>query len=420
MSQKTIQFNPSFLSMSGSKSSANKTLKKGRKEKPVITMNPNKVKKQLIDKIKTFQLKEKENDILEKTKDEERKMNIEKDFNDDFNNSFKFLEELSKREKEKNNNKLNRKKNHTLKAGKIENEIKMQIETELPPEMKIPFKSSFNQKVVYSLNPPVSAQVVPASLVPAQTVSDQSVSASLVPASLVPAQSVSAQVVPAPQVSVQTVSAPLVIKQPVSAPQVIAQPPPPQYSNLKNSVLPTFRQWKNSTQKNYESHQEKPSIKIDDYELNNEKTERAIALENIKNEYKKNNTNIIGDGKENVYDKEIIQLTVEEPPVINKQIPKKRRHRITKTHKYTLGRKGDKVSVLIKNAKTRKLVQHELALLKQKGIPEIKTFLRKKNLLKVGSDAPNDVLRQIYEQSILSGDIENKAKDVLIHNYMNH
>ena len=76
--------------------------------------------------------------------------------------------------------------------------------------------------------------------------------------------------------------------------------------------------------------------------------------------------------------------------------------------------------VLIKNAKTRKLVQHELALLRQKGIPEIKTFLRKKNLLKVGSDAPNDVLRQIYEQSVLSGDVENKAKDVLIHNYMNH
>ena len=50
-------------------------------------MNPNKVKKQLIDKIKTFQLKEKENDILEKTKEEEEKINIEKDFNNDFNNS---------------------------------------------------------------------------------------------------------------------------------------------------------------------------------------------------------------------------------------------------------------------------------------------------------------------------------------------
>jgi hypothetical protein len=29
-------------------------------------------------------------------------------------------------------------------------------------------------------------------------------------------------------------------------------------------------------------------------------------------------------------------------------------------------------------------------------------------------------LRQLYEQSVLSGDIENKASDVLIHNYMNN
>jgi hypothetical protein len=413
MSQKTIQFNPVFLSMSGSKSSANKTLKRERKEKPLITMNPNKVKKQLIEKIKTFQLKEKENDVKEKTKEEEEKINIEKEFNNDFNNSVKFLEELSKNQKEKSNNKINRKKNKTLKAGKIENEIKLQIETELPPEMKIPFKSSYSVSA-----PPVLARQVsvPQAQVSAQQVSvpQAQVSAQQVSAPQVLAHQVSAQPVLAQQVSVQPVSAP-----PVSAPPVLAQPPAPQYSNLKNSVLPTFRQWKNSTQKNYNPQQEKPSIKIDDYEKNIEPSERSIALETIKNKYNENKYN------ENKYNTELTDLTeipiinndtVEEEPIINK----KRRHRITKTRKYTLGRTGSKVSVLIKNAKTRKLVQHELALLRQKGIPEIKTFLRKKNLLKVGSDAPNDVLRQIYEQSVLSGDVENKAKDVLIHNYMNH
>jgi hypothetical protein len=396
MSQKTIQFNPVFLSMSGSKSSANKTLKKERKEKPLITMNPNKVKKQLIEKIKTFQLKEKENDIKEKTKEEEEKINIEKEFNNDFNNSVKFLEELSKNQKEKSNNKINRKKNKTLKAGKIENEIKMQIETELPPEMKIPFKSSYSVSA-----PPVLAQPVLAQPVLAQPVLAQPVLAQQAQVS-------------APQTLAQPVLEKTVSAQQVSAQPVLAQPPAPQYSNLKNSVLPTFRQWKNSTQKNYNPQQEKPSIKIDDYEKNIEPSERSIALETIKNKY-----------NENKYNTEITDLT--EIPIINNDtveaepiINKKRRHRITKTRKYTLGRTGSKVSVLIKNAKTRKLVQHELALLRQKGIPEIKTFLRKKNLLKVGSDAPNDVLRQIYEQSVLSGDIENKAKDVLIHNYMNH
>jgi hypothetical protein len=420
MSQKTIQFNPVFLSMSGSKSSANKTLKREKKEKPLITMNPNKVKKQLIEKIKTFQLKEKENDVKEKTKEEEEKINIEKEFNNEFNNSVKFLEELSKNQKEKSNNKINRKKNKTLKAGKIENEIKMQIETELPPEMKIPFKSSYSVST-----PQASAQQT---LAPQAQVSAPQAQVSVPQAQVsVPQAQVS---VPQAQVSVSPVLAKPVLAKPVlektvSVPPVLAQPPAPQYSNLKNSVLPTFRQWKNSTQKNYNPQQEKPSIKIDDYEKNIEQSQRSIALETIKNKYNENkyNENKYNENKYNTENTELTEEipiinndTVEEEPIINK----KRRHRITKTRKYTLGRTGSKVSVLIKNAKTRKLVQHELALLRQKGIPEIKTFLRKKNLLKVGSDAPNDVLRQIYEQSVLSGDVENKAKDVLIHNYMNH
>ena len=77
------------------------------------------------------------------------------------------------------------------------------------------------------------------------------------------------------------------------------------------------------------------------------------------------------------------------------------------------------MSVLIKNSQTRRKIQTEQALLKQKSILDIKNHLRSNNLLKVGSNAPSDVLRHLYEQSILAGQIENKAKDTLIHNYFN-
>ena len=105
-------------------------------------------------------------------------------------------------------------------------------------------------------------------------------------------------------------------------------------------------------------------------------------------------------------------------PAYKPTMPK--RKRITRTVKYKLGKhKNGTVSVLIKNSQTRRKIQTEQADLKQKSILDVKNFLRSKNLLKVGSAAPNDVLRQIYEQSILAGQVENKSKDTLIHNYFN-
>ena len=85
--------------------------------------------------------------------------------------------------------------------------------------------------------------------------------------------------------------------------------------------------------------------------------------------------------------------------------------------KYNLGKKGKHISVLIKNNNTRKKIKHEQSLLRQKPMQEIKEYLRTKNLIKSGTLAPNDVLREMYEKAILSGDIHNKSKDTLIHNF---
>ena len=84
-----------------------------------------------------------------------------------------------------------------------------------------------------------------------------------------------------------------------------------------------------------------------------------------------------------------------------------------------MGKKGKKIGVLIKNRHTRKKIAHEQSLLKKQGILEVKNYLRKHNLLKCGSNSPNDVLRQMYEQAVLCGDIHNTSKDVLLHNYLN-
>ena len=180
--------------------------------------------------------------------------------------------------------------------------------------------------------------------------------------------------------------------------------------------MPTFRQWKNQTQKNTNTYinDNKPLIKIEHNEDDEPMPERSIILENIKKEYKENKEN-----KENEFVPQIRKDTNLLKPPENKKKSIRIKKRITRTKKYTLGKKGGKVSVLIKNAKTRKLVQHELSLLRQHNILDVKNYLRKKNFIKIGSDAPNDVLRHLYEQTILSGEIENKGGEILIHNYMN-
>jgi len=88
------------------------------------------------------------------------------------------------------------------------------------------------------------------------------------------------------------------------------------------------------------------------------------------------------------------------------------------TKRYTLGKSKIKrqVSVLIKNRHTRKKILTAHKELKQQSISSIKDYLNRHNLLKVGSTAPNDVIRKLYETSKLSGDIYNMNTDTLIHN----
>ena len=91
--------------------------------------------------------------------------------------------------------------------------------------------------------------------------------------------------------------------------------------------------------------------------------------------------------------------------------------RKTIKRKYKLGRLQDKVVVLIKNNETRKNIQRECDILKRKKEDDIKAYLRRRGLIKTGSDPPIDVLRKIYESAYLTGDVYNKNKETLIHNY---
>lgn len=84
----------------------------------------------------------------------------------------------------------------------------------------------------------------------------------------------------------------------------------------------------------------------------------------------------------------------------------------------SFGKKNDTVRVLIKDKSTYDGINRDVEKLKKHNMNKIRNFLRTKRLYKVGSTAPDDVLREIYINVSLTGEIENKGSDTMLHNYL--
>ena len=97
----------------------------------------------------------------------------------------------------------------------------------------------------------------------------------------------------------------------------------------------------------------------------------------------------------------------------------KKRKKTIKIHHLGKDKKTRVVGVLIKCGKTRKMVKNEQDTLRSRCLSEVKLYLRKHNLIKAGTTAPEDVLRKLYEDSFLAGNVFNKNPENLLFNYLN-
>ena len=189
-----------------------------------------------------------------------------------------------------------------------------------------------------------------------------------------------------------------------------------------NSVNTNNNNFDNNKENN--SRENSENIIEDNFETKNEESiidknsNEFIDLLNKKENLINNieNINLENEIKNNI--------SIEEDSYNNKiekidNIPKLRRIKRKKTYKLGKNKNKNCVGILIKNRDTQKNIKQEITNLKKKSILDIKNYLRQKNLIKIGSDAPNDVLRKLYEDSILSGNINNTNNNNLVFNYLN-
>ena len=170
----------------------------------------------------------------------------------------------------------------------------------------------------------------------------------------------------------------------------VTEPKALPYGCLKNGTKPTYSQWM-KTMKKKPVKKSKPIIVLPPPPPpTKEILERKEKLNKLK---------------------ETMSTPKTEPIMKNIQI--KRTIKIFK-----LGKNKGKVGVLIKSGKTRKKIREEHKIIHSKSMATIKHYLRKHNLIKAGTAAPEKVLRKIYEDSFLAGDIYNKNAENLLHNYM--
>ena len=77
-----------------------------------------------------------------------------------------------------------------------------------------------------------------------------------------------------------------------------------------------------------------------------------------------------------------------------------------------------KVGVFIKNNTLRRKIDDDKRNLRNVKLKTVKNYLKTQNLIKYGSYAPNELLREIYDTSKLCGDINNINGSNLVHNFM--
>jgi hypothetical protein len=397
MSNKTISINPSLFNIGGTKTKKNREKKVVAKPiKPLI--NPNVLKNKLLNRIKEH--KRRETQEIDPKNNKPQEIHVKTDelqvYTDEFSDSINYLQTLSK-QKKINDEKTNYEKQKQKRREALE------------------------RKTLKNYHQPALVQTPSLVQTPALVqgphqyqMQQQQVNIDL----------------PEELIVVNNVQQPMALNKP----QMDSIP----YGVLKNGLKPTYRDWTRTQRTNIVTNPN-AALTLPSGAITKEKIARESRLHGLREKLKNKQleeakTKQLAENKpmqpvSDINDTMIIiqppsiatpSVSVATPSAVQdviiatKKITKK-----TIKKKYTLGRSKIKkaIGVLVKDRATRKQVLSAQKELKKKPINEVKNYLRDHNLIKVGSNAPNDVIRKLYESAMLAGEITNSNSETLLHNF---
>jgi hypothetical protein len=100
---------------------------------------------------------------------------------------------------------------------------------------------------------------------------------------------------------------------------------------------------------------------------------------------------------------------------------KKQKRTTTRTFRVGKSKHYPRVGVLIPNKTIRTQVLAKKQKIRETPLDDVRRHLIKNGLIRVGSSCPNDVLRQMYESSMMMcGEIQNHNPDNLLYNYLHN
>lgn len=367
---KTISINPEIFSSFG----GNANTRKKKPEKPLrikapVQKSDKTRKKEILQRIRNNQ--EKQYKTLFDEKEKDKTQNVETIFNNSFDESVKFMETV------------------------VDN-----------TEKAVFNKSLKNRDISQSLSMPLS----PTMMNPTMTLSPPMMNPPMCmngdphkPQSLLFHEDPMLSKISEPFNILDTIGEPLGNPVGLSPMKIQSQP---SYGCLKGGVLPTYRNYtmKNNTQAQAQA------------QINNTVYERETALTPAPR-------HIVGrirTPEEVIEMKKLREVNLEAKKNKQKPVQKKIKKLMKRTYRVGRDKYKPTVGVLLPNKTIKNTVTTQTYMLKQTPIAEVRKYLLKTGFIKVGSAAPNDVLRKIYESiKLIDGDVKNHNPDNLLYNFFN-